>query len=166
MLKRKNIVNQKEAQQRKKKKTCLMLMVVTLKNHVYQFKNQVRVRKNDDSIGLKLKGEVADCIMVEWDTNLRGAKSLYDTLLFIPFWKSSENSNVLLTYNDNFWVKKLTRFVSFLDQALMFSVMMWPRNWYILSICCALHILGQKRKNSSKQYFSHSSKFWTICVSL
>ena len=47
-----------------------MLIVVTLKNHVYQFKNQVRVQKNGGPIGLKLTGEVADCIMVEWDTKL------------------------------------------------------------------------------------------------
>ena len=51
-------------------KALELLIVVTLKNHVYQFKNQVRVQKNGGPIGLKLTGEVADCIMVEWDTKL------------------------------------------------------------------------------------------------
>jgi hypothetical protein len=37
---------------------------------VYQFNNQIRLQNKGGPIGLKLTGEVADCVMVEWDKKL------------------------------------------------------------------------------------------------
>ena len=51
-------------------KALEILIVTTLKNHVYQFNNQLRIQRNGGPIGLKLTGEVADCVMVEWDKKL------------------------------------------------------------------------------------------------
>jgi hypothetical protein len=48
-------------------KALEILLVTALKNHVYQFGNEIRVQKRGGPIGLKLTGEIADCIMIEWD---------------------------------------------------------------------------------------------------
>ena len=37
---------------------------------MYQFNNQIRLQNKGGPIGLKLTGEVADCVMVEWDKKL------------------------------------------------------------------------------------------------
>ena len=71
-----------------------MLIVVTLKNHVYQFKNQVRVQKNGGPIGLKLTGEVADCIMVEWDTKLLNELKKVDIEPFV-YTRFKDDINVI-----------------------------------------------------------------------
>ena len=34
------------------------------------FTNKVRIQKQGGPIGLKLTGEIADCIMIDWDKNL------------------------------------------------------------------------------------------------
>ena len=51
-------------------KALEVLIATTLKNHVHQFNNQLRIQRNGGPIGLKLTGEVADCVMVEWDKKL------------------------------------------------------------------------------------------------
>ena len=39
-------------------------------NHVYQFENKTRVQNKGGPIGLKLTGEIADCLMIYWDQKL------------------------------------------------------------------------------------------------
>ena len=39
-------------------------------NHVYQFNNKIRVQNKGGPIGLKLTGEIFDCIMIDWDKKL------------------------------------------------------------------------------------------------
>ena len=41
-----------------------------MNNHIYQFKNQTRVQSKGGHIGLKLTGEIADCLMIHWDKQL------------------------------------------------------------------------------------------------
>ena len=41
-----------------------------MNNYVYQFSNQIRIQNKGGSIGLKLTGEIADCIMIAWDKKL------------------------------------------------------------------------------------------------
>ena len=36
-------------------------------NHLYQFNNEVRIQTKGGPIGLKLTGEIADCVMIDWD---------------------------------------------------------------------------------------------------
>ena len=38
-----------------------------MNNHLYQFGNKVRIQKQGGPIGLKLTGEIADCLMINWD---------------------------------------------------------------------------------------------------
>ena len=50
---------------------ALELMLITcMDNHIYQFENQVRLQKEGGPIGLKLTGEIADCLMIYWDKQL------------------------------------------------------------------------------------------------
>ena len=51
-------------------KALEIMIVATLKNHVYQFNNKIRLQNKGGPIGLKLTGEVADCVMIEWDKKL------------------------------------------------------------------------------------------------
>ena len=46
------------------------MLIVALKNHVYKFGNRTRVQNEGGPIGLKLTGEIADCIMIQWDKKL------------------------------------------------------------------------------------------------
>ena len=46
------------------------MLVACMDNHVYQFNNQIRVQKKGGPIGLKLTGEIFDCIMIDWDKKL------------------------------------------------------------------------------------------------
>ena len=39
-------------------------------NHVYQFNNELRIQTKGGPIGLKLTGEIADCLMLDWDKKL------------------------------------------------------------------------------------------------
>jgi hypothetical protein len=45
-------------------------------NHVYLFENQMRVQKQGGPIGLKLTGEIADCLMMDWDKKLKSFKTI------------------------------------------------------------------------------------------
>ena len=50
---------------------ALELMLVTcMDNHVYRFENHTRLQKEGGPIGLKLTGEIADCLMIYWDNKL------------------------------------------------------------------------------------------------
>ena len=50
---------------------ALEIMIITcMDNHVYQFGNKVRIQKQGGPIGLKLTGEIADCLMIDWDKKL------------------------------------------------------------------------------------------------
>ena len=65
--KRKPTVNE----ERKLFGKALEIMLVTcMDNHVYQFDNQIRVQNKGGPIGLKLTGEIFDCIMIDWDKKL------------------------------------------------------------------------------------------------
>ena len=46
------------------------LLVTCMNNHIYQFENKIRVQKQGGPIGLKLTGEIADCLMIDWDKKL------------------------------------------------------------------------------------------------
>ena len=48
-------------------KALEIMLVLCLDNHCYQFDNKVRVQAKGGPIGLKLTGEIADCIMIDWD---------------------------------------------------------------------------------------------------
>ena len=59
------------SEQRKLFGKALEIMLVTcMDNHVYQFDNKVRVQNKGGPIGLKLTGEIADCLMIDWDKKL------------------------------------------------------------------------------------------------
>ena len=45
-------------------------MTLWLDNHCYQFNGKIRVQKKGGPIGLRLTGEIADCIMIDWDKTL------------------------------------------------------------------------------------------------
>ena len=51
-------------------KALEMLLVTCMNNHVYQFNNEIRVQNKGGPIGLKLTGEIADCLMLDWDKKL------------------------------------------------------------------------------------------------
>ena len=58
-------------EQRKMFGKALELLIITcMDNHVYQFGNKVRLQQNGGPIGLKLTGEIADCLMIDWDKKL------------------------------------------------------------------------------------------------
>ena len=46
------------------------MLTTCMDNHVYQFGSQMRVQKQGGPIGLKLTGEIADCLMIDWDKKL------------------------------------------------------------------------------------------------
>ena len=47
-----------------------MMLTLCLDNHLYQYENKVRIQKQGGPIGLKLTGEIADCLMIDWDKQL------------------------------------------------------------------------------------------------
>ena len=51
-------------------KALEILIIMCMNNHVYQFANSVRIQKQGGPIGLKLTGEIADCLMIDWDKKL------------------------------------------------------------------------------------------------
>ena len=51
-------------------KALEMMLTLCMDNHCYQFNNQVRIQKKGGPIGLKLTGEIADCIMLDWEQTL------------------------------------------------------------------------------------------------
>ena len=48
-------------------KVIEMLIVAGMTNHVYRFRNKIRIQIDGGPIGLSLTGQVADCFMVDWD---------------------------------------------------------------------------------------------------
>ena len=46
------------------------MLVTCMDNHVYQFNNEMRIQTKGGPIGLKLTGEIADCLMLDWDKKL------------------------------------------------------------------------------------------------
>ena len=42
-------------------------IIICMNNHVYQF---ARIQKEGGPIGIKLTGEIADCLMIDWDKKL------------------------------------------------------------------------------------------------
>ena len=51
-------------------KALEIMIILCMDNHVYQFENKIRIQKEGGPIGLKLTGEVADCLMIDWDKKL------------------------------------------------------------------------------------------------
>ena len=69
MLKPKRVPTAKE-ERKLFGKALEMLLVTCMDNHLYQFANEVRIQKQGGPIGLKLTGEIADCLMIYWDKKL------------------------------------------------------------------------------------------------
>ena len=46
------------------------VLTTSMDNHVYQFDGKIRVQNKGGPIGLKLTGEIADCLMIDWDKKL------------------------------------------------------------------------------------------------
>ena len=51
-------------------KALEIMLVTCMTNHIYQFENKYRIQKQGGPISLKLTGEIADCIMIDWDKEL------------------------------------------------------------------------------------------------
>ena len=51
-------------------KALEMMLIMCMDNHIYEFENKVRLQKQGGPIGLKLTGEIADCLMIDWDKKL------------------------------------------------------------------------------------------------
>ena len=51
-------------------KALEIMLVTCMDNHVYQFEKIIRVQNKGGPIGLKLTGEIFDCIMIDWDKQL------------------------------------------------------------------------------------------------
>ena len=51
-------------------KALQVLLVTCMDNHIYEFANEIRIQKQGGPIGLKLTGEIADCLMIDWDKKL------------------------------------------------------------------------------------------------
>ena len=62
-------------------KALEMMLILCMDNHLYQYENKVRIQKQGGPIGLKLTGEIADCLMIDWDQKL--LKKL-ETLDIVP----------------------------------------------------------------------------------
>ena len=58
-------------------KALEMMLILCMDNHVYQFENQFRIQKQGGPIGLKLTGEIADCLMIDWDQKLLAKLKTY-----------------------------------------------------------------------------------------
>ena len=68
-----------EKEQRSMLGKALELLIITcMDNHAYKFGNIVRVQKEGGPIGLKLTGEIADCLMIQWDKLLLEELRRYD----------------------------------------------------------------------------------------
>ena len=48
-------------------KALEVMLVTCMDNHIYQFENKIRIQSHGGPIGLKLTGEIADCLMIDWD---------------------------------------------------------------------------------------------------
>ena len=62
-------------------KALEMILILCMDKHLYQYENKVRNQKQGGPIGLKLTGEIADCLMIDWDQKL--LKKL-ETLDIVP----------------------------------------------------------------------------------
>ena len=49
-------------------KALEMLLKLCMDNHIYQFQNKCRIQNKGGPTGLKITGEIADCLMVDWDS--------------------------------------------------------------------------------------------------
>ena len=52
-------------------KSLEIMLVAAMTNHVYLFNNKIRKQSQGGPIGLKLTGEIADCVMIDWDKKLK-----------------------------------------------------------------------------------------------
>ena len=48
-------------------KALEVMLITCMDNHIYLFENKVRIQGHGGPIGLKLTGEIADCLMIDWD---------------------------------------------------------------------------------------------------
>ena len=48
-------------------KAMEIMIIAAMKNHTYKFGNKIRIQKFGGPIGLSLTGELADCVMIDWD---------------------------------------------------------------------------------------------------
>ena len=63
--------NPNSQEQRKMFGKALEIMLTScMNNHIYLFENNTRIQKQGGPIGLKLTGEIADCLMIDWDQQL------------------------------------------------------------------------------------------------
>jgi hypothetical protein len=51
-------------------KALEILVITCMDNHLLKFDNKTRVQNKGGPIGLKLTGEIFDCIMIDWDKKL------------------------------------------------------------------------------------------------
>ena len=51
-------------------KALEIMLITCMDNHIYQFENKIRIQSHGGPIGLKLTGEIADCLMIDWDKKL------------------------------------------------------------------------------------------------
>ena len=51
-------------------KALEVMLITCMDNHIYLFENKVRIQEHGGPIGLKLTGEIADCLMIDWDKQL------------------------------------------------------------------------------------------------
>ena len=61
-------------------KALEMMLILCMDNNVYQFQNRVRLQKQGGPIGLKLTGEIADCLMIDWDKKLLSKLKEYNII--------------------------------------------------------------------------------------
>ena len=68
-------------------KVIEMLIVAGMTNHVYRFKNEIRIQINGGPIGLSLTGQVADCFMIDWEQRYMNKLEKYNLfpLLYTRF---------------------------------------------------------------------------------
>ena len=53
------------------------MLITCMNHHLYQFENTIRIQKEGGPIGLKLTGEIADCLMLDWNFILFDMLSFY-----------------------------------------------------------------------------------------
>ena len=79
-------------------KVIEMLIIAGMTNHVYRFKNKIRIQINGGPIGLSLTGQVADCFMIDWEQ--RYMKSLEKYNIF-PLLYSRFKDDILMAIKKN-----------------------------------------------------------------
>ena len=56
------------------------MLITCMDNHAYKFDNKVRIQSKGGPIGLKLTGEIADCVMIDWDKKLLAKLKSYNLI--------------------------------------------------------------------------------------